>query len=101
MLFTGLPITATEALEAGLVSKVVPKDRLQEEVSNVCKAIASKSRSVISLGKTFFYQQIALDVSTAYDLGEQVMVDNLATTDGREGIRSFVEKRPPRWTHND
>uniref|UniRef100_A0A182QRW5 Enoyl-CoA hydratase domain-containing protein 3, mitochondrial n=1 Tax=Anopheles farauti TaxID=69004 RepID=A0A182QRW5_9DIPT len=101
MLLTGLPITAAEALEAGLVSKVVAKDRLHEEVSNVCKAIASKSRSVISLGKKFFYKQIALDVSSAYVLGEQVMVDNLATTDGREGIRSFVEKRPPRWTHKE
>uniref|UniRef100_A0A182W3P4 Enoyl-CoA hydratase domain-containing protein 3, mitochondrial n=1 Tax=Anopheles minimus TaxID=112268 RepID=A0A182W3P4_9DIPT len=101
MLFTGLPITAKEALEAGLVSKIVPKTQLDEEVDNICKAIASKSRAVIALGKTFFYKQIALDVSTAYELGEQIMVDNLATIDGREGIKSFVEKRPPRWSHKD
>ncbi|XP_049290630.1 enoyl-CoA hydratase domain-containing protein 3, mitochondrial [Anopheles funestus] len=101
MLFTGLPITANEALEAGLVSKVVPKNQLNEEVDNICKAISSKSRAVIALGKTFFYKQIAMDVSTAYEHGEQIMVDNLATVDGREGIKSFVEKRPPQWSHKE
>ncbi|XP_052860506.1 enoyl-CoA hydratase domain-containing protein 3, mitochondrial [Anopheles cruzii] len=99
MLLTGLPIDATEALGAGLVSKVVPQDRLDEEIENICKAIGSKSRSVIELGKRFFYEQLSLDVKTAYMRGEQVMVDNLATKDGREGIRSFVEKRKPKWSH--
>lgn len=101
MLFTGLPITANEALEAGLVSKVVPKAQLNEEVNNICKAIASKSRSVIALGKQFFYKQIPLDVPTAYELGAKIMVENLAMTDGREGIKSFAEKRPPRWSHKE
>ncbi|XP_053681173.1 enoyl-CoA hydratase domain-containing protein 3, mitochondrial isoform X1 [Anopheles nili] len=99
MLLTGLPINANEALEAGLVSKVVQKDCLNDEVKNVCNAIASKSRAVITLGKKFFYEQIILDISTAYARGEQVMVENLATSDGREGINSFVEKRPPQWSH--
>nr|ADJ68233.1 enoyl CoA hydratase [Anopheles sinensis] len=101
MLFTGLPISATEALEAGLVSKVVSKDSLDEELDKICKAIASKSRSVIALGKKFFYEQMAMDVTTAYARGEQIMVDNLATVDGREGIKSFVEKRKPLWKHTD
>ncbi|KFB41357.1 enoyl CoA hydratase [Anopheles sinensis] len=101
MLFTGLPISAAEALEAGLVSKVVSKDSLDEELDKICKAIASKSRSVIALGKKFFYEQMAMDVTTAYARGEQIMVDNLATVDGREGIKSFVEKRKPLWKHTD
>ncbi|ETN57765.1 cyclohex-1-ene-1-carboxyl-CoA hydratase [Anopheles darlingi] len=99
MLLTGLPIDAKEALDAGLVSKVVPQDRLDDEVSKICNAIASKSRPVIELGKRFFYEQLPLDVKTAYARGEQVMVDNLATKDGCEGIRSFVEKRKPKWSH--
>ncbi|XP_052889096.1 enoyl-CoA hydratase domain-containing protein 3, mitochondrial [Anopheles moucheti] len=101
MLFTGLPITANEALEAGLVSKVVSKTEINEEVDNICKAIASKSRAVIALGKTFFYKQIAMDIATAYELGEQIMVQNLATIDGQEGIKSFVEKRRPQWHHKE
>ncbi|XP_065087633.1 enoyl-CoA hydratase domain-containing protein 3, mitochondrial [Ochlerotatus camptorhynchus] len=99
MLFTGLPISAQEALESGLVSKVVPSDQLDQEIDTICNAIKSKSRAVIALGKQFFYEQIAMDVNNAYRKGEQVMTDNLSTVDGQEGIRSFVEKRKPVWKH--
>ncbi|EAT36153.1 AAEL011736-PA [Aedes aegypti] len=99
MLFTGLPISAQEALESGLVSKVVPSDKLDQEIETICQAIKSKSRSVIALGKKFFYEQIAMDVNSAYRKGEQVMADNLGTPDGQEGIKSFVEKRKPVWRH--
>ncbi|XP_055630340.1 enoyl-CoA hydratase domain-containing protein 3, mitochondrial [Toxorhynchites rutilus septentrionalis] len=100
MLFTGLPIDAREALSAGLVSKVVSWNELDGETEIICNAIKSKSRSVIALGKKFLYEQIALDVDTAYRKAEYLMAENLATPDGQEGIRSFVEKRKPLWKHN-
>ncbi|XP_058832447.1 enoyl-CoA hydratase domain-containing protein 3, mitochondrial [Topomyia yanbarensis] len=99
MLFTGMPIQAQEALEAGLVSRVVPVEQLDAEIDTICNAIKSKSRCVIALGKKFFYEQLTMDIGTAYRKGAQVMADNLATADGQEGIRSFVEKRKPSWQH--
>lgn len=36
---------------------------------------------------------------TAYVTASKVMVDNLALTDGQEGIRAFIEKRRPVWSH--
>lgn len=99
MLFTGLPINAQEALQAGLVSRVVPREELDAEIERICGAIKSKSRSVIALGKRFFYEQLSMDIGRAYREGEQVMASNLATADGQEGIRSFVEKRKPTWKH--
>ncbi|XP_055599365.1 enoyl-CoA hydratase domain-containing protein 3, mitochondrial [Uranotaenia lowii] len=99
MLFTGLPISAEEALTAGMVSKVVPAEQLDQEIETICNAIKSKSRAVIGLGKKFFYEQLALDINAAYERGEHVMTDNLATVDGQEGIRSFVEKRKASWKH--
>ncbi|XP_033226888.1 enoyl-CoA hydratase domain-containing protein 3, mitochondrial isoform X2 [Belonocnema kinseyi] len=100
MLFTGLPITAKEAYEAGLVSKVVPNDKLEEEIQNITNAINSKSRSVVQLGKRFLYEQIDLDIETAYSLGTEIMVGNLKLKDAQEGIRGFVEKRKPVWSHD-
>lgn len=100
MLFTGYPVSASEALQAGLVSKVVPASQLDDEVKKITDAIKGKSRSVIELGKRFFYQQIERDIMTAYRLGSDVMVDNLALCDAQEGINSFIEKRKPSWSHN-
>lgn len=99
MLFTGEPINAQEAYESGLVTKVVPANELDNEVEKIIEKIKHKSRSVISMGKEFFYQQIELSLFNAYDLGEKVMVDNVASKDGQEGIMSFVEKRKAKWSH--
>lgn len=99
MLLTGKPISSSEAKSSGLVYKVCPEQELDDEVNKVCFEISLKSRSVIELGKKFFYKQINEDVMTAYKMGEQKMVHNLALPDGSEGIRSFVEKRKAIWSH--
>lgn len=100
MLFTGFPISSKEAYEYGLVSKVVANDKLDEEVRRITDAINTKSRSVVHIGKTFLYEQIALDITTAYALGTEKMVNNLKMGDAQEGIRSFLEKRKPNWSHD-
>jgi len=97
MLYTGQPITADTALTAGLVSKIVPHDQLDEETDQVLQSICEKSIPVIRLGKQFFNQQVKLDILDAYRKGEDVMVNNLKLMDAQEGISSFVEKRKPRF----
>ncbi|RVE49803.1 hypothetical protein evm_005533 [Chilo suppressalis] len=99
MLFTGEPINAQEAYESGLVTKVVPADQLDQEVEGIIKKIKVKSRSVITLGKQFFYKQIELGLFKAYELGEEIMVKNINSDDGQEGLKSFVEKRKANWSH--
>ncbi|XP_026495583.2 enoyl-CoA hydratase domain-containing protein 3, mitochondrial isoform X1 [Vanessa tameamea] len=99
MLLTGEPITAQEAYESGLVTKVVPADKLDEEVNRIVEQIKHKSRCVIALGKEFFYKQINLNTLDAYRLGEDIMVQNINSNDGQEGIQSFVEKRKAIWNH--
>ncbi|XP_048510333.1 enoyl-CoA hydratase domain-containing protein 3, mitochondrial isoform X2 [Athalia rosae] len=102
MLFTGIPISAQEALRVGLVSKVLPDaEKLDAEVETIVGAVNAKSHSVVSLGKSFFYRQIDVDTTTAYSLGTDVMLKNSQMKDGQEGMRSFVEKRKPIWSHSD
>lgn len=98
MLLTGLPITANEALVAGLVSQVTHNDQLDQVVADNVNAICSKSRKVIEFGKDFFYKQIQMDVRSAYAEGSTTMTANLDLIDGKEGIKSFVEKRKPKWS---
>ncbi|KAJ0174609.1 hypothetical protein K1T71_009717 [Dendrolimus kikuchii] len=99
MLFTGEPFSAKEAYESGLVTKVVHSNELDTEVEKIVDKIKHKSRSVISLGKQFFYKQIEVSLLDAYKLGEEIMVQNLNTNDGQEGVMSFVEKRKAKWSH--
>ncbi|KAI5280540.1 Enoyl-Coa Hydratase Domain-Containing Protein 3 [Manis pentadactyla] len=99
MLFTGEPVSAQEALLHGLLSKVVPEEQLEEETMRIARKIASLSRPVVSLGKATFYKQLPQDLRTAYYLTSQTMVDNVAMQDGQEGIKAFIQKRKPTWSH--
>nr|CAH7715269.1 unnamed protein product [Callosobruchus chinensis] len=99
MVLTGQPISAAEAKSSGLVTTVCSKENLEKEVQSTCDSIINKSRSVIELGKRFFYKQVDLQLKEAYELGAEKMVENLELSDGKEGLKSFVEKRKPKWTH--
>ncbi|XP_026183008.1 enoyl-CoA hydratase domain-containing protein 3, mitochondrial [Mastacembelus armatus] len=99
MLFTGTPISAHDALLHGLISKVVPEERLEEETLAIAQRVSQVSRPVVALGKATFYRQMAQGLDAAYATACKVMVDNLALRDGQEGIRAFVEKRKPVWSH--
>lgn len=54
MLFTGTPISAHDALLHGLVSKVVPEERLEAETLAIAQRVCQASRPVVALGKATF-----------------------------------------------
>ncbi|XP_073845942.1 enoyl-CoA hydratase domain-containing protein 3, mitochondrial-like isoform X2 [Musca autumnalis] len=99
MLMTGHPITARDAYIQGMVSRVVPNEELDAEIVKITQAIKQKSRSVLALGKEFFYHQLELSLEEAYKQGAKKMTENLKLNDSKEGVRSFVEKRKPVWSH--
>jgi enoyl-CoA hydratase/carnithine racemase len=97
MLLTGTPIDAREAERVGLVNRVVPAERLEAATLELAKQILSASSEVLALGKRAFYEQLPLDTPAAYAVAQPVMVDNALAGAAQEGIRAFLEKRPPRW----
>ena len=98
MLLTGRAISAQEALEFGLISRITPPGDLEEQVMTLATQIALASAHTLALGKAAFYQQIEMDRPAAYQFASQVMVANLLADDAKEGISAFLEKRPPVWT---
>ncbi len=98
MLLTGEMIDARTALEWGLVNRVVPADRLDDEVLALAGRIAQASGYVLALGKRAFYAQDQLPEDAAYAVACPVMVDNAQADDAHEGMRAFLEKRAPKWS---
>lgn len=97
MLFTGAPISAVEAERTGLVNRVVPRERLEEETLQLARQIAGSSAGTLALGKQGFYAQLPLDRPAAYALAQKIMTENASTPDAQEGIHAFLEKRTPQW----
>ena len=104
MLLTGDAVSASDALNSGLITKVFEnKESLDRGLNEIIKSICNKSKSVISLGKEFYYHQLDMNVSQAYEAGSRVMVNNLKYQDANIGIKAFFEKQKavPKWTHTD
>lgn len=98
MLFTGNMISAEEALQHGLVNKVVPTELLDEETEKLAKDVTKQSLNIIELGKRQFYQQINMEDFQALYYASEVIALNSKHPDAKEGIRAFFEKRKPVWS---
>lgn len=98
LMMTGRRVDAAEADNIGFVTKVVPVDRLDDEVDALAATLASKSPAVTRLGRDSFYAVWDMDSSAALrHLHSQLSITTLLD-DSREGIAAFAEKRAPRWS---
>lgn len=97
MLVTGDFIDAAEAQRRGLVNRVVPPERLDEEVGRLAASICAKSPLAIKMGKQMFYRQLEMGMDAAYQVAAETMACNMMIDDAAEGIDAFVAKRKPEW----
>jgi enoyl-CoA hydratase/carnithine racemase len=97
MLLTGEAISAQEALDAGLVNKVVPAPELAAATRALAAKISSSSPYVVAIGKSAFYRQLQMPQPLAYDYAQDVMAMNARAADAQEGFQAFLQKRQPKW----
>lgn len=97
LMMTGRRITADEAQRLGIVSRVVPRDDLDDTVDLVVDQLASRSSAVLRLGRDAFYavQDMAFDDALEYLHAGLTAV--ALTEDAAEGVSAFLEKRRPEW----
>ena len=96
LLFTGALIDAAEAQRLGIVNRVVPVEALLEEAVALAGRLAQGPRAV-GLAKRALYGSLSLDLAQALAYEAQVQAEALATEDFQEGVRAFLEKRPPQF----
>jgi enoyl-CoA hydratase/carnithine racemase len=97
MLLSGDMIDAKEAERLGLVNKVVPADKLEEETFAFAQKLISKSPVAIRIGKNFYYQMVDMSFRQRFVLNSEIMTRLCTTEDALEGINAFIEKRQPIW----
>jgi enoyl-CoA hydratase/carnithine racemase len=97
LMLSGRRISADEALDAGLVSRVVPAAELEEQTEALVAALAAKPPVAVRLGKAAFTAAMESALAPALE-AMQAQLSLLNTTeDAAEGVGAFLAKRTPHW----
>ncbi len=95
MVLLGEKLNAHSAVEMGLITRAVPLDKLDEEVSGVLKTLSTKSPIGMKIGKEAFYAMADMPFEEALDYLSKKLAEVVSTADAAEGLKAFIEKRDP------
>lgn len=99
LILTGRNMDAEEAERCGLVSRVVPADKLLEEANAVAKTIAGMSLSASRMAKEAVNRAFESTLAEGLLYERRLFHSAFATDDQTEGMAAFTEKRTPNFTH--
>jgi enoyl-CoA hydratase len=99
MILTARMIDAQEALRAGLVSRVVPADKLLEEALAMAAKIADYSLPVVMMAKESVNRAYETALAEGVLFERRLFHSQFALDDQKEGMAAFVEKRTPTFKH--
>src|SRR3990167_5603034 len=98
MLLTGEPIKAQEALELGLVNKVVPEAELEKTIEALMTNISQHSAPVLAMTKKAIYEGLGMSMTASLKHSHHLFLNELyKLEDSQEGLRAILEKRKPQW----
>ena len=98
IILTGEPVTADQALAMGLVNRVVPPEKLMEEVRKLAESFAALPKLAVQYAKEAVLR--CVEGSLVEGLAHESYLHALScgTQDKKEGVASFLEKRDPKFT---
>ncbi len=99
LVLTGRMIDATEAERAGIVARVVPADTLLDDALATATTIAGMSLPIAMLAKEAVNAAFETTLDAGIRFERRVFHSVFATDDQKEGMRAFIEKRPPAFTN--
>jgi enoyl-CoA hydratase len=100
MVLTGRMMDAAEAERAGLVSRVVPADKLDEEVFAAATVIAGMSLPSVIAAKEAVNRSYESTLAEGVLFERKLFHASFATQDQKEGMAAFLEKRKPLFRHD-
>ena len=99
LILTGRMMDAAEAERAGLVSRVVPLDKLMEEALAVAEKIAGYSLPVVMMIKESINRAYEANLAEGILFERRLFHSQFALADQKEGMAAFLEKRKPTFKH--
>lgn len=93
MIYTGTNITAEEACRIGLVNRVVPSDKLMDEVFGIANKIAANAPIAVQLCKSAINRGMQTDIDTAVTYESEVFAQCFSSQDQKDAMGAFLEKR--------
>jgi 2-(1,2-epoxy-1,2-dihydrophenyl)acetyl-CoA isomerase len=97
LMLTNRVITAAEAFEWGLVTRVVPDDQLADAALEAASTLAAGSKGSQSAVKQLLLSTYANTFETQIELEGRFIAACAASPDGAEGREAFIAKRPPKF----
>jgi len=98
LILSGRIISAQEAMGMGLINKVVAKGDLLKETQEFIKPYLSLSAEVLRVTKKTIKAGLIDDLEPSLKIIEDIYLNELMkTADAHEGLKAFLEKRPPEW----
>lgn len=97
LIYTGDMIDAQEALRIGLANKVVPAEKLMDIVKEMARRIMNKGPVAIKMTKTIINRGLDSNLNTAKELEIETFALCFSTSEPKEGMTAFLEKRKASW----
>jgi E-phenylitaconyl-CoA hydratase len=97
ILLTGNRINAAEAYRVGLISRVVPRDKLMDTAKEIANTIITRGPLGVRATKEAMIRGYSMPLEEGLALERQLVQQIRATDDFMEGARAFAQKRPPQY----
>ena len=98
MILTGRMMNADEAERSGLVSRVIEDDNLIEEALSMATTIASYGKASVMMARETVDRALELGLTEGLLFEKRLFLSLFSTLDQKEGMKAFMEKRPPKFT---
>jgi len=90
-------LDAEKAERLGMVNIVCPREKLESTTMELTQKILSKNPISIVMGKRSFYTGADMEYDKALEYSAEIFGILAATSEAKEGMKAFLEKRKPKW----